>query len=347
MLTGFEIDMLAVGDADCILATGWLNNSAKRVLIDGGNKGDFDIVRAFLRQRGVVFLDAVVCTHPHDDHAGGLLELAKDQSVGIGSAFMHIPQRHVDAGQVEKALKLADGSAEADSMRKSLTAAKELFAAFSQRTNSIAEPFSGTAVEFLTVVGPSIPFYEELLTQFTDPENIKKIDAQQQSYRFWSAMHDHVIETLDTDLPPNPETTPENNSSAMLAILFGPDVFLFTADAGVPALQEVSERYKQLRNCHWMQIPHHGSRRNINPALAKHFSPKFAWVSADGNKKHPRRAVVNLFKQLGTVVGSTHYPTPKNLWKCAGQVPSRSDYGNLIPLYEASSPKLSPPLVRL
>jgi beta-lactamase superfamily II metal-dependent hydrolase len=342
MLTGLEVDMLSLGDADCILVTGWSGNTARRVLIDGGNKGSFDVVRGFLKKRDIVFLDAVVCTHPHDDHAGGLLELAGDETIAIGSAFFHVPQRHIDPKQVEKALRLAAGSAEADSIRKSLDTAKDLVLAFAKRGLSVTEPFAGMNVEFLTVVGPSLTFYEGLIAQFADWESIKKIDAKQQSLGIWSTLHDHALEILDSDLPPDPETTPENNSSVILAILYGVDIYLFTADAGVPALQKASEQYK-LGNCHWMQIPHHGSRRNINPALAKHFSPKQAWVSADGNKKHPRRAVVNLFKQLGTTVCSTHYPNPTNMWRYAGAVPSRTGYSPLVSLYDAPAPKLPPP----
>jgi beta-lactamase superfamily II metal-dependent hydrolase len=346
MLTGFEIDMLSVGDADCILATGWSSDRqrpARRVLIDGGNKGAFDTVRTFLHNRNVSYLDAVVCTHPHDDHAAGLLELVKDETIGIGAAFAHVPQRHADPVSIEKALKLLAGSAEADSIRKSLDTAKNLVLAFAKRGLSVVEPFAGMDIEFLTVVGPSQKFYAELVSQFSDAERVKKIDAKQLSLDVWGALHDHALKTVDTGLPPDPETTPENNSSVILAILYGENKYIFTADAGVPALQQASERYN-LANCHWMQIPHHGSRRNLSPALAKYFSPKFAWASADGNKKHPRRAVVNLFKQLGTIVNSTHYPTPANMWKFEGTVPSRTGYKPLVSLYDAPAPtKLPPP----
>ena len=88
-----------------------------------------------------------------------------------------------------------------------------------------------------------------------------------------------------------------------------------------------------------MQIPHHGSRRNINPALIKVFSPTIAWVSAEGTNKHPRRAVVNAFKNGGAIVHSTHYPTPTNMWISTGTVSSRVGYKPLVPLYDASLAK--------
>ena len=48
--------------------------------------------------------------------------------------------------------------------------------------------------------------------------------------------------------------------------------------------------------------------RNLTKSLIETFSPKTAYVSAGGSDKHPRRAVVNAFKKIGTSVDSTHYP---------------------------------------
>jgi beta-lactamase superfamily II metal-dependent hydrolase len=178
--------------------------------------------------------------------------------------------------------------------------------------------------------------------EFTDSERVKQVDAQDALHKGWSALHDHAVEELDTELPADPQTTPENNSSAILAVVQSGHKYLFTSDAGVPALQKASEQYK-LDGCHWMQIPHHGSRRNINPALIEHFSPKYAWVSAEGSNKHPRRAVVNAFKEAGAVVCSTHYPTSTNMWIHSGTVPPRTGYTPLIPLYEATTLAKMPP----
>lgn len=42
------------------------------MLIDGGNRDDSQLVVSFLEQQGVKELAAVVCTHAHEDHVGGL-----------------------------------------------------------------------------------------------------------------------------------------------------------------------------------------------------------------------------------------------------------------------------------
>lgn len=81
-----------------------------------------------------------------------------------------------------------------------------------------------------------------------------------------------------------------------------------------------------------MQIPHHGSRRNITADLIEHFRPTTAFVSADGSKKHPNPAVVSAFKEVGTQVYGTHYPDPGSLWQRTGRAPSRPEYEPAIPL---------------
>ncbi len=75
-----------------------------------------------------------------------------------------------------------------------------------------------------------------------------------------------------------------------------------------------------------MQIPHHGSRRNIATKLIEHFRPTTAFVSADGSDKHPNAAVVHTFKNVGTEVFSTHYPVDNDLWIGVGNIPARPNY---------------------
>ena len=64
----FTIHYIDVGQADCIL----LENQGRFMLIDGGNREDSQLVVSYLEQQGVQELDAVVCTHAHEDHVGGL-----------------------------------------------------------------------------------------------------------------------------------------------------------------------------------------------------------------------------------------------------------------------------------
>ncbi|MBQ3108151.1 MAG: MBL fold metallo-hydrolase, partial [Clostridia bacterium] len=57
-----------VGQADAAL----VECDGHYMLIDGGNKGDSDVIYAVLKRTGVPHLDIVVGTHGHEDHIGGL-----------------------------------------------------------------------------------------------------------------------------------------------------------------------------------------------------------------------------------------------------------------------------------
>ena len=62
------VHFIDVGQADAIL----LETDGKFLLIDGGNKDDGQLVVSYLQNQGVEQLEAVVCTHAHEDHVGGL-----------------------------------------------------------------------------------------------------------------------------------------------------------------------------------------------------------------------------------------------------------------------------------
>ena len=62
------VHFIDVGQADSIL----LECAGEYLLIDGGNVDDGQLVVSYLEQQGVEELEAVVCTHAHEDHVGGL-----------------------------------------------------------------------------------------------------------------------------------------------------------------------------------------------------------------------------------------------------------------------------------
>lgn len=65
---GLTVHFIDVGQADCAL----LECGGEYMVIDGGNKEDGQLVVSYLQAQGVEELAAVVCTHAHEDHVGGL-----------------------------------------------------------------------------------------------------------------------------------------------------------------------------------------------------------------------------------------------------------------------------------
>lgn len=90
----------------------------------------------------------------------------------------------------------------------------------------------------------------------------------------------------------------------------------------------------------FVQIPHHGSRRNVGPTILNRllgpiqtegYPPRFfAFVSAPrDDDMHPRKMVLNAFRRRGgEVVGTQGYN--QVFW---GGFPTRTNYGsaNIIP----------------
>ena len=66
--TTLAVHFIDVGQADCIL----LECGGSFMLIDGGNRDDGQKVISYLQNCGVEQLEAVICTHAHEDHVGGL-----------------------------------------------------------------------------------------------------------------------------------------------------------------------------------------------------------------------------------------------------------------------------------
>ena len=63
-----SVHYIDVGQADCAL----LECAGQYMIIDGGNVDDSDLVVTYLQDQGVEQLHAVICTHAHEDHVGGL-----------------------------------------------------------------------------------------------------------------------------------------------------------------------------------------------------------------------------------------------------------------------------------
>ncbi len=144
------------------------------------------------------------------------------------------------------------------------------------------------------------------------------------------------IETLDD----SGETTPGNNSSAILLLQLDGTRLLLTGDAGIPALSLAADSMDSMGLAgplDFVQVPHHGSRRNVGPTILNrllgHYpqDPRMsAFVSASKDaKKHPSKQVTNAFRRRGAPVCSTE---GRKILHRSSDAPNRSDYGPIEPL---------------
>ncbi len=66
--SSFSVHFIDVGQADAAL----VECDGHFMLIDGGNRGDSDVIYTVLKNAGAEELDMVVASHAHEDHIGGL-----------------------------------------------------------------------------------------------------------------------------------------------------------------------------------------------------------------------------------------------------------------------------------
>lgn len=353
---GYEIDFLPVGEGersgDAIALRLWRSGNLSQqavIVIDGGTKETgqklVDHIKSFY---GTARVDLVIASHSDSDHASGLTEIVEQLSVQ--QLWMHLPWKHSD--EIDHLFK--DPRVSADSvkvaLRKSLDAARELETLARKKDIPIIEPFSDSVNNnnALYVLSPSTAFYESLLPYFrgtpeakVEPGKFQKAitgvaEAVKRLAESWG------FETLAD--PEENETSAENNSSVVLLIKHDDQQFLFTADAGVPALTQAvnyaSGQGLDIKKLNFVQVPHHGSKHNVGPTILnqllgpkkpEQIFEKTAFVSAakDGEPNHPAKKVINAFKRRGAEVYVTQGLNKRH---GSNDAPNREGWTKAIPL---------------
>ena len=355
---GIEIDFLAVGDAsksgDAIaIRFGNLHGTRLEqtvVTIDGGTKESGEnLVEHIKTHFGTTHVDFAFLTHPDGDHASGMSEIL--EKLTVGKVLMHRPWNHSAAIHD----LFDDGRCTPDSIsersRANLTAAHEIEKLAVAKGIDIIEPFAGVGVPTgtLRVLGPTQEYYREVLAQFDYmPVLVEAKAAALSMFNATVRAVNWVAEKWDRDLLVEPEddaTSAENNSSMVLLLTVDGRNYLFTGDAGIPALSRALD-YGDSVLIDWsklgfMQTPHHGSKRNIGPSILNRLfggiqplgtpPTKTTFVSAakEGAPKHPNKRVTNAFLRRGVKpfvtagVGKVHYhDTPVRAgWSAATPIP--------------------------
>lgn len=348
MGNGFEIDFLAVGDGQCsgdAIALRFGNDTAQRVvIIDGGTQESgqqlVDLVRGTY---GTSTVDLVLNTHPDRDHSSGLSVVL--EQLTVRTLMMHRPALHSAEvrGFFQRRAYLTDSRID-DAYRRSLANVATLEQLAQDRGVSIVEPFAGVfdPTSRIQILGPSLDYYEELLVDIlgvTDTAIARAIRTLEDSIEEMRTVkedpNDPTTETLDD----TGETSPSNNSSAILYLNLYGHQLLFTGDAGMPALTRAADFADSLgidlTSLRFLQVPHHGSRRNVGPTILNRIKAKTAYISAakEGEPKHPSQRVVNALIRREANVYATqgkglrhHFNAgDREGWSAATPLPFKSD----------------------
>jgi beta-lactamase superfamily II metal-dependent hydrolase len=346
---GYEIDFLAVGkeskSGDAIalrygdLAVG--GDQQRVIVIDGGFTDDGQTLVQHIRTYfGTNTVDVVVSTHPDQDHVSGLRVVLEEMDVG--QLWMHLPWAH--------SYNLAEGRKSSDpwtgyneKLQKSLAGASEIEELARRKGITIREPFAGLSIDDggFRILGPTAGFYEQVLGEIKQESLTERLLASLREMA--KAAVTYARETLHLEMLGDDGTTsPQNDSSAICLLSWDGNLSLFTGDAGIRALEDAtalleSDGYKP-GGLRFMQVPHHGSRRNVSPAiLDRLLGPKgqqntrgHAFVSAapKGEPKHPSKKVANAFRRRGYTVYATQGQAKWHYWSA----PARLNYDSAEPL---------------
>ena len=345
--SGYEIDFIPVGEGekngDAIAMRITENGETEIYVIDGGTKASGEALVQHIRHYyGANRVDYLISTHPDMDHISGLKVVLEE--LEVGELWMHKPWEHppriikdiLDGRVTERSL--------GERIKKSVRLAAEVAKLATEKGIQIREPFQGEQIGCFLVLSPSKEWYIELLKDFD------KMPPSKATSVLENQIYASSIETADEDwntetLKEDGETSARNESSVVLLGIL-PDDFgvLLTGDAGRRALTKaykyaLSRRY-DLRWCQFIQMPHHGSRRNVSPDLLDMLlgpildegssAGKISFVNTSrGAPDHPKKSVVNAFIRRGVEVVATQgnpiyersgYP-PRKGWGLALSLP--------------------------
>jgi len=312
------------GDSICLRFGNLLSDPPEQTVfvIDGGFKDSgkalVDHIKKYYKTDHV---NVVVSTHPDYDHASGLEIVLNEMDVDY--LMLHKPWEHTE----NISYMFEDGRVTDESvkrvLRESLAESRTLETLAKKKGINIVEPFFGVhGYNTLRVLGPTEEYYESLLPGYRGtPQPKQGIGTFAQFLREAKDTVKTIIENWGFEtLNDTGETSAENNSSAILLFTIAGESLLFTADAGIPALSQAVFQLQQenfdFSKLKFIQVPHHGSQRNIGPSLLdiligpklsqeKKIKTAFLSVSPGGAPKHPAKKVTNAFLRRGTPVHAT------------------------------------------
>ncbi|MCD5327538.1 ComEC/Rec2 family competence protein [Chromobacterium piscinae] len=351
---GYEIDVLGVGEksnsGDAITVRyGNLHGQRHEqtvIVIDGGYKENGQKLVDHLKTHyQTEKIDLIISTHPDQDHINGLSAVI--EQMDVAELWIHQPWNHNKG----LASKFNDGritdSSIGERLKENLETAYQITEQAKKKGIKIKEPFTGISFGNVKVIGPTLDYYEELIPLF-DGMPALKVAAEQRSWL--DSVIDSTVKTIkkifsawgEDQLDDKDETSAKNNSSVITQIIIDGKRLIFTGDAGITALHKAADEIDACMSgakLSFIQIPHHGSRRNVGPSVLNRILGEpvqeneqkgitaIASTAKEGEPKHPHKAVLNAFTHRGAKVLATRGDGIRH----KNDAPNRSGWTSLNP----------------
>jgi beta-lactamase superfamily II metal-dependent hydrolase len=293
-----EIDFLDTetgsGDAIVFRYGDFEAKQFKLVVIDAGYQNTGKKLAEFIKERyGTNKVNLAICTHPDQDHAAGMATLIDE--LDVSKIWLNMPwDFSEDLLEFATNRRMTVKSMEED-LKKKYPYVTKIMEIAKQNDISVYRLNRSRSFDngILKVLGP------------TDNAFKKQVIASKKTklLSITESVEDNK-ETLGGD------TEPENEMSGIM--LFQPynNKYLFTADAGLIGMKNAIEYCESneitLNDLTLFQVPHHGSRRNIDEEILSKIKAKTAYISAaKGDDKHPSDLVVTKLIENGFTVYTT------------------------------------------
>ena len=278
-------------------------------LIDGGYNKTGGSIIAYLKKK---YENPVICmminTHPDKDHLSGLKTILEDKKIEVEEIIMNRPWKDGGLKPEHFKDKRITPNSLADRIKESFSLADEIEQLASNRGIKIKSADRGKELILgvLTILGPSKSFYKKhLLSSDKTPDSY--LEEWNKPYVRTTMSEDDydpqngIIEWFDEE-----ETSEVNQTSLVILLEVGSEKFLFTGDAGKDALRDAFKYYEDelggnVKDFTVIQLPHHGSRKNIDPELLERLAPNSFIISCppDGVKEgHPSRRLINKILEI-------------------------------------------------
>lgn len=320
----YEIDFLDVESkksGDAIALRYEIEGQRYIHLVDGGFQALSDkIVNHVVAHFDDQPINHVVVTHADGDHAGGLRGVL--ERCNVGALWMLRPWLYAE--------QLIGAFENYNSPERLASRFKQIYhnlAALEQiaidRNIPIYEPFQGAKIGAFTVLAPSPARYFNLVIHSERTPEV--VDEHENVLGAllggaWQAAA-KVFNFLKGEwgfevFSPN-ETSAENEMSVVQCAILNGQRIVLTGDAGRGALQEAADYAPNaglfLPGVDIIQVPHHGSRRNVSTELLDRWlGPRLNWPIAPGaehfhaicssaleDTHHPRKSVERAFVHRG------------------------------------------------